>query len=107
MWAELGSAARARYEAFGAAAARFDVDLPHIHLNMVGVRRAERGRGLGRRLIERVHRLSEEDPGSNGVTLTTEDEANLALYEHLGYELVGRETVAPRLTTWGFSRADP
>lgn len=107
VWMELGPAARSRYEAFGVATARFGVDVPHIHLNMIGVRRAERGEGLGGRLIERVHRLSAEDTVSKGVTLTTEDEGNVALYEHLGYELVGRETAAPGLTTWGFFRPDP
>lgn len=106
VWAELGASARARYEAFSAASSRFQVDVPHIHLNMIGVRSRARGMGLGRRLIERVHVLSREDPASEGVTLTTEDEANVALYEHLGYELVGRATVAPELTTWGFFRPD-
>ena len=41
-----------------------------------------------------------------GVTLTTEDQANVSLYEHLGYEVVGQETVAPELRTWGFFRPD-
>jgi GNAT superfamily N-acetyltransferase len=58
VWAELGPHALARYQAFGAACARFEVKAPHIHLNMVGVRRSAQGKGLGRRLIEHVHLLS-------------------------------------------------
>jgi hypothetical protein len=38
-----------------------------------------------------------------GVTLTTGDQANVSLYEHLGYEVVGQATVAPELRTWGSS----
>ena len=106
VWAELGASARGRYEAFGAASAPFQVEAPHIHLNMIGVRRRAQGEGLGRRLIEHVHMLSHEDSESEGVTLTTEDTANVSLYEYLGYQLVGKAVVAPELTTWGFFRPD-
>ncbi len=106
VWAELGTAARARYEAFGAACAPFQVDVPHIHLNMIGVRRRARGKGLGRRLIEHVHLLSQNDAESEGVTLNTEDAGNIPLYEHLGYKVLGHATVAPELETWGFFRPD-
>ena len=106
LWGELGSSARARYEAFGAALARVSVAAPHIHLNMIGVRSAAHGKGHGRRLLEHVHALSHEDPASSGVTLNTEDEANVPLYERFGYELVGQVEVAPGLTSWGFFRPD-
>ena len=106
VWAELGSSARARYDSFSAACAPFEVETPHIHLNMIGVRRAAKGKGLGRRLIEHVHLMSREDSGSEGVTLTTEDEANVPLYQHFGYEIVGHATVGWGLKTWGFFRPD-
>jgi GNAT superfamily N-acetyltransferase len=73
---------------------------------MIGVRGRAQGEGLGRLLIEHVHSLSHEDSESEGVTLTTEDSANVSLYEHLGYEVVGKVVVAPELTTWGFFRPD-
>lgn len=106
VWAELGHASRERYEAFGAACAPFHMDLPQIHLNMVGVRRRARGSGLGRRLIEHVHEMSMHDAGSVGVSLTTEDPGNIPLYERFGYEVVGEGEVSPELTTWGFFRLD-
>lgn len=106
VWAEIGAEARARYEAFGAACAQFGVKAPHIHLNMVGVRRRAQGKGLGRRLIEHVHLLSRDDPESEGVTLNTEDPKNVPYYEHLGYRIVGHTTVAPELGTWVFFRPD-
>jgi ribosomal protein S18 acetylase RimI-like enzyme len=105
-WAALGEAERRRYEAFGAVWDRFHVEAPHLHLNMIGVRKRARGRGLSRRLIEEVHRLSRSDPESTGVTLTTEDPGNVALYKHFGYEVVGHATVAPGLETWGFFRVE-
>jgi GNAT superfamily N-acetyltransferase len=73
---------------------------------MVGVPPRHQGHGLGRALLERVHRMSRERADSRGVTLTTETEANVSYYERLGYRIVGRETVAPGLETWGFFRPD-
>ena len=37
--------------------------------------------------------MSREDSASEGVTLTTADEANVALYQHFGYEIVGHASV--------------
>jgi len=106
VWAKLGTDARDRYGAFSAACAPFQVATPHLHLNMIGVRRVAKGTGVGRRLIDSVHELSRTDLRSAGVSLTTEDPANVALYRHCGYEVVGEALVAPGLTTWGFFRPD-
>jgi GNAT superfamily N-acetyltransferase len=106
VWSDLGPESRSRYEAFSAACAPFEVNVPHIHLNMIGVTRAAQGSGLGRDLIEHVHFLSEENGASQGVTLTTEDPSNVALYEHFGYEVVGHSRVSSGLETWGFFRPD-
>jgi GNAT superfamily N-acetyltransferase len=104
VWAELGAAEQRRYEAYGAAAAQFEVPSPHYHLNMIGVRRTHVGRGLARKLLEAVHRLSDADAGSSGVSLTTETEQNLPLYEHFGYRRRGPALVDDGLQTWGFFR---
>jgi ribosomal protein S18 acetylase RimI-like enzyme len=82
------------------------VDVPHIHLNMIGVSRAAQGSGLGRKLIDHVHLMSRQDASSQGVTLTTEDPANVPLYEHFGYTVVGQTRVSPTLGAWGFFRPD-
>jgi len=106
VFTELGTDTLARYEAYGEATRPFEMPEPHIHLNMIGVRRHRHGTGLGRLLIEEVHRLSAADPDSTGVTLTTENPANVPFYEHLGYRIIGHARVAPGLETWGFFRPD-
>jgi GNAT superfamily N-acetyltransferase len=104
VWTELGAEARARYEEFGAAWAKFTVASPQYHLNMIGVRRSHAGRGLARKLLEAVHRLSDADGGSAGVSLTTETERNLPLYEYFGYRRIGHAVLDNGLETWGFFR---
>jgi len=104
VWKVLGPGPRDRYSAFGSACAPFQPAEPHLHLNMIGVRRSCQGQGISRLLIEEVHRRSSEDPASAGVSLTTEDPRNVSLYRHYGYDLVGEAVVGPGLTTWGFYR---
>ena len=104
VWKELGPAERERYEAFGSACAQFVVEAPHHHLNMIGVRPSHMGRGLGRKLLEAVHQMSDADDGSAGVSLSTESQQNLPLYEHFGYRQLGHAVVGPGLETWAFFR---
>ena len=106
LWDELGAAARARYELYSAASTPMVPPEHHYHLNVLAVRHAAHGRGYARKLLDHVHALSQSDPGSSGVSLSTETEANVPLYEHFGYRVVGRVEVAPGLTCWGFFRPD-
>ncbi len=105
-WRELGDEASGRYEELGDIWQRVGIADPNLHLNMIGVRGGHGGRGHGRRLLDEVHRMSAADPESTGVTLTTEDAANIPLYEHCGYRIVGRGEVPGVLQTWGFFRPD-
>jgi ribosomal protein S18 acetylase RimI-like enzyme len=104
MWSALGRDARSRYEAFGEACAPLLVTEPHLHLNMIGTRQEARGKGYGRILLEHVHAMSERDPDSAGVSLTTEDPANIPLYESFGYEITGHARVSAEVQTWAFFR---
>jgi GNAT superfamily N-acetyltransferase len=106
LWEALGPEARERYEALGRVWSAFDPGVPHLHLNMVGVRASHRGTGIGRLLIDAVRRLSREHPTSRGVTLTTETAANVPFYERLGFDLIWRDRVTPELETFGFFRPD-
>ena len=106
VWAELGQAARERYEALGHIWQEFTIPDRHYHLNMIGVCRTHGGRGLGGLLLDAVHELSRGESGSCGVSLTTEDPANVSLYEHYGYEIVGHAICSPDFETWSFFRGD-
>ena len=82
-WAALGDEARLRYEAYAAATKPFTIASPHHHLNMIGVRHSHMGQGLARPLLEAAAAQSDDDPGSSGVSLTTELPRNLTLYQYL------------------------
>lgn len=103
-WARLGVDARTRYEIYGEAAARHDTGGLHHHLNMIGVRPSHAGRGLARPLLDAVHALAESDPASEGVSLSTETPANVGLYEHFGYRLLGHARVTDALEAWAMFR---
>jgi ribosomal protein S18 acetylase RimI-like enzyme len=99
-WTLLGAAARARYEDLGRRWQRLAVAEPHLHLNLVGVRSAHRGRGLGVALVQAVVDRSRSHPTSCGVSLTTETEANVGFYQALGFEVRGEVEAAPGLRSW-------
>jgi ribosomal protein S18 acetylase RimI-like enzyme len=106
VWASLGADARARYEAYSGACAPLVPTGPHLHLNMIGVRGSAQGSGRGRLLLDHVHALSRYDDRSSGVSLATENPRNVALYEHVGYEVTGHAIVSPDLETWALYRED-
>lgn len=99
-WAKLGAGARSRYELFGAATAQFSAEANHIHLNMIGARRSAQGQGLGRAVLDAVHELSVVDASSEGVSLSTEVQSNVPLYEHFGYQIIGSARVGSAFRTW-------
>ena len=106
LWQHLGEAAFRRYAAMGESLEDLVIDLPHFHLNLIGVKRDFAGRGLGRVLLDAVHEASAGHETSAGVALNTEDPANITLYERFGYETVGRARVSDELETWLMFRAD-
>ena len=106
LWQVLGDEARARYGTFGGTLDAFTTDEPQIHLNMIGVGNAARGRGVGRALLDRVHSFSAARHNSDGVSLNTELPENVALYRHFGYKVVGEARVSPDLMSWGMFRPD-
>jgi len=106
LWLELGQDAKERMERLVETWKRLIVPGPQYHLNMLGVRRTHAGQGVGRLLLDEVHRLSREHPESTGVSLSTEDPKNVLLYEHCGYEVRFHERVSPALETWILFRPD-
>ncbi|GMV21309.1 MAG: hypothetical protein AMXMBFR57_12580 [Acidimicrobiia bacterium] len=103
VWQDLGPDAFERYQHYASMWPQLEAT-PHHHLNMIGVARTHAGRGYGRALLDAVHQMAADDPESSGVSLTTELARNVDLYEHVGYHVVGRKTVAPGFETWGLFR---
>ena len=102
VWLELGQGPKARYEKFSNICAQFEVDQPHIHLNMIGVRTEAHGKGFAGKLMNQVHSLSISDSNSEGITLTTEDPEKVSFYQYMGYNIIGEAMVTDQLKTWSF-----
>lgn len=60
---------------------------PHFYLDILGVLPAIQGQGVGKALIEKLHKISEESTASCGIALDTENDRNLDFYRHLGYSV--------------------
>jgi ribosomal protein S18 acetylase RimI-like enzyme len=99
----IGREAIERLKAFERASSSFVPDKPFYYLGMIGVRPEWQGKRLARTLIDHLHGMSEADPVSTGVCLSTEDPANVPLYEHLGYRVLGEADVG-EIHTWGMFR---
>jgi ribosomal protein S18 acetylase RimI-like enzyme len=106
LWRELGANARTRYEELGRLWQPLGISAPHYHLNMIGSDQRLRGRGAARMLLDALHTMSAMDARSCGASLTTDDPANVTLYQHFGYRLTGEVDVPGAFRTWGFFRAD-
>lgn len=104
VWTELGPTAKARYDLCVNAWGAMATELPQLHVNMLGVRRAYQRRGFAGKLLQAVHAMAEQQPEWKGVSLTTEDPRNVAFYEHFGYRVIGRQMVAPELEAWSLFR---
>lgn len=66
---------------------------PYHTLAAIAVHPDYQGQGIGRRLLNEVHRVSDEDLACTGVYLYTADLRNQRIYEHCGYR-----TLAERCT---------
>ena len=77
---------------------------PHFYLDILGVTPKSQGQGVGKALIETLHKMSESSPQSCGVALDTENESNLEFYERLGYS-VSTITNLNRLKIWSMFRS--
>ena len=105
VWLELGEDTKSRYQIFSEACAPFKVDVPHIHLNMIGILHEAQGMGLAGKLMQEVDHLSQTDSHSEGITLTTEDPQKVSFYEYMGYRIIGEAHVAEHLNTWSFFKS--
>lgn len=103
-WVLLGTYAKERHAKYVAATEQLVPDTTHLRLSMLGVRRAEQGKGHEEGLLEAVHELSLFTAGSTGVSVTTALESSLPFYESHGYKVTGRVEAASGLKAWGLYR---
>ncbi len=91
-----------------AAAMRRPHSLPAAHytLDAVAVHPSHQGKGVGRRLLERVERYCLGDKSSSGVYLYTGDEKNRRVYERFGYQLLDTKR-AGNITSYHMFWAKP
>ena len=101
MWDAIGPGARERYDLYARVAKTFHAPKPHHHLNMLGILPSHQGRRYARPLLEAAINLTRADPTSQGLTLTTELETNVRLYEHVGFRQTGRAWVGDAFESWG------
>lgn len=74
-------------------ALRLPVKIPGVYYTLegIGVAARFRGRKVGRKLLETVHRTAQADPAASGIYLLTGEEKNRLLYEHMGYRTIHQE----------------
>ncbi len=63
-------------------------DTPYYTLAAVAVHPAHQGRGIGRLLLDEVHRICDDDLACTGVYLYTADRKNQMMYERAGYRTI-------------------
>jgi GNAT superfamily N-acetyltransferase len=107
LWRELGTAARARYDALGPLWAALDIDLPCHRVTMLGTRGDCAGRGLAGTLLDDIARRAAAHPTSRGIFLTTEHPPNVSYYERRGFEVLASTASTPTITTWALFRPTP
>ena len=63
----------------------------HYYLICIGVAPEFMGMGIGKKMLNTIHTIVDNDISSIGIGLDTENPNNVALYEHFGYKLTGTE----------------
>lgn len=105
----LGGKSNSRQEAYHEYAAgvhRRAISVPHLYLRLLGVAPTFRGRGYAARLLRCVFDLADRE--SRPCWLETQAEKNVAMYRHLGFEVVEEGTIpGGDVKTWGMLRMPP
>lgn len=102
----IGPASAARFGRYPGLADPHRPTVPNYGVGVLGVYPSAQGRGLGRRLLDAVHRLSAVHPTSTGVYLDTENPASKAFYERCGYRTIAHERLDDTVDIWCVFRPD-
>jgi GNAT superfamily N-acetyltransferase len=66
---------------------------PHFYVNVLGIHPRSQRTGIGSKLLEHIHILSNQHPKSCGVALDTQIETNVAYYQRFGYQVSSTENL--------------
>jgi ribosomal protein S18 acetylase RimI-like enzyme len=75
---------------------------PHWYLSILGVDPAHQGTGMGGALLRRLSAIA--DAAGTDCFLETDREANVGLYRHHGYEIIGDATTPLGFRMWHMQR---
>jgi GNAT superfamily N-acetyltransferase len=96
---EVGVATFRRIEHFELESERSMPEEPHYFLGILAVTPPVQRTGVGSQLLREVQRISDADPESRGVCLTTEIEENVGYYCQRGYRVL-QKTVIGGVSSW-------
>ncbi|MDP3059030.1 MAG: GNAT family N-acetyltransferase [bacterium] len=65
----------------------------HYYLVFIGVDPSARGKGVGGKIIEAIHRIVDADIEALGIALDTENATNIPYYERFGYRVIAERSV--------------
>lgn len=103
----IGRDATSRFERYAVLADAFRPTEPHYQVGFVAVAPEVQGRGIGRLLLDAIHRMSAHHPDSIGVYLDTGNPANIPFYEHMGYQTLGSNRLGDAVDIICMYRANP
>ncbi|MDP2814939.1 MAG: GNAT family N-acetyltransferase [Erysipelotrichaceae bacterium] len=66
----------------------------HYYLTCLGVSPEFMGKKIGKKMLDTIHRIVDEDTTSTGIGLDTENLDNITMYEHFGYRLIATENLS-------------
>ena len=100
----IGENAIQRMEAYEKVAGKYEPEITHYYLGIIGVLPGHQGKGYAKFLIEKLIEVSESDSNSHGISLSTEKKENIPIYEHFGFKVIGDADIE-ELHTWCMYRA--
>ena len=66
---------------------------PHYYLTMIGVDPSVQGKGLGKKVLDDIHRIVDTSHPPYPIALDTENPKNIAYYESFGYKLMDTKII--------------
>jgi len=66
---------------------------PHYYLTMLGVDPASQGKGIGKKVLQEIHKIADSSNAPYPVALDTENQDNVTYYQKFGYQLIDTNVI--------------